>query len=157
MFTLNKDSSHTAALITYLQDQDPKVRLTVYYALAEYIVPNTLSKFEMVDIINNVSGIRHSLKEIVYKINELAIIDASLLERIFNNVLEFRIKSITNISTYNTNLIDSNCFQDIIGVTRYYPADDIHTINSNFDLFKRVVGEVVQYLREQDYKEKING
>ena len=141
MFTLNKDSSHTAALITYLQDQDPKVRLTVYYALAEYIVPNTLSKFEMVDIINNVSGIRHSLKEIVYKINELAIIDASLLERIFNNVLEFRIKSITNISTYNTNLIDSNCFQDIIGVTRYYPADDIHTIN----------------LREQDYKEKING
>ena len=70
MFTLNKDSSHTAALITYLQDQDPKVRLTVYYALAEYIVPNTLSKFEMVDIINNVSGIRHSLKEIVYKINE---------------------------------------------------------------------------------------
>ena len=150
MFTLNKDSSHTAALITYL-------RLTVYYALAEYIVPNTLSKFEMVDIINNVSGIRHSLKEIVYKINELAIIDASLLERIFNNVLEFRIKSITNISTYNTNLIDSNCFQDIIGVTRYYPADDIHTINSNFDLFKRVVGEVVQYLREQDYKEKING
>lgn len=157
MFTLNKDSSHTAALITYLQDQDPKVRLTVYYALAEYIVPNTLSKFEMVDIINNVSGIRHSLKEIVYRINELAIIDASLLERIFNNVLEFRIKSITNISTYNTNLIDSNCFQDIIGVTRYYPADDIHTINSNFDLFKRVVGEVVQYLREQDYKEKING
>ena len=157
MFTLNKDSSHTAALITYLQDQDPKVRLTVYYALAEYIVPNTLSKFEMVDIINNVSGIRHSLKEIVYKINELAIIDASLLERIFNNVLEFRIKSITNISTYNTNLIDSNCFQDIIGVTRYYPADDIHTIDSNFDLFKRVVGEVVQYLREQDYKEKING
>lgn len=157
MFNLQKDKPHTIKLINYLQDSDPKRRVVVYYALAEYLIPDLIKDLNVSDIVGSASSIRASVKSLVYSINELAIIDASQLERIFNSVLDFKIAAITNVAAYNTNILQANCFQDILGVTRYYSVDDIHTINNNFELFKLVVGEVIQAIREEKIAKQNSG
>lgn len=148
MFVIQKNSPHTVKLINYLQESDPKRRLVVYYALAEYIVPTLIGKINLGDLEVTASAIRGGIKTLVHDINEAAIVDTALLERIFNNVLDFKIGAVSNISAYNTNILQANCFQDILGISRYYSVDDIHIINNNFELFKLVVAEVIQAMRE---------
>lgn len=148
MFILNRQSEHVSKLITYLQDANPKNRLVTYYAIAEYVVPYIIKDMDPAKLLAGCPDVTLSIKDIVYNLNELAIIDKSLLERIFNNVLNYKLHSIASYKTVNEDLINSICFQDILGITKYYVAEDIHTINTNFNLFKQVVTIVIEIIRE---------
>lgn len=150
MFVLNKNSEALNRLIGFLQDANPKFRTVVYYAIAEYMVPHLLKDIELSKLVSKDTNVIQSIKDIVYKLNELAIVDKTLLERIFTNVLEYKLHSLTCYKNVFNDLVTANCFQDILGITRYYTADDIHTINTHFDLFKRVVATVVEVLRESN-------
>lgn len=148
MFILNRQSEHVSKLITYLQDANPKNRLVTYYAIAEYVVPYIIKDMEPGRLLDRRLDVTLTVNEVVYNLNELAIIDKSLLERIFNNVLNYKLHSMASYKTVNEDLINSICFQDILGITKYYVAEDIHTINTNFNLFKQVVTVVIEIIRE---------
>lgn len=148
MFVLNRQSEHVSKLITYLQDANPKNRLVTYYAIAEYVVPHIIKDMDPARLMAGCPDVAIAVKDIVYNLNELAIIDKTLLERIFNNVLNYKLHSISAYKTVNTDLLNSICFQDILGITKYYVAEDIHTINTNFNLFKQVVAVVVNIIRD---------
>lgn len=150
MFLLNKNNPSVVKLVGLLQDQDIKVRLTAYYAMAEYIVPSVLKGYEIGQLADKVSEIKQTISTLLHQLNEIAIIDLSLLERIFSNVLEYKLSTITYVRAYNTRLIEVECFQDVLGITKYYPADDIHTINTHFDTFKLAVGYTVLFLKDFD-------
>lgn len=148
MFILNRQSEHVSKLITYLQDANPKNRLVTYYAIAEYVVPYIIKDMEPGRLLDRRLDVTLTVNEVVYNLNELAIIDKSLLERVFNNVLNYKLHSMASYKTVNEDLINSICFQDILGITKYYVAEDIHTINTNFNLFKQVVTVVIEIIRE---------
>lgn len=150
MFVLNKNSEALNKLIGYLQDANPKFRTVVYYAIAEYTVPQLLKDIEISRLINKDISVIQQIKDFIYKLNEVAIVDKTLLERIFTNVLEYKLHSLTCYKNVSYDLLSANCFQDILGLTRYYTADDIHTINTHFDLFKRVVATVVELVKESN-------
>ena len=147
MFLLNKDNPNMVKLVGLLQDQDIKVRVTAYYGMAEYMIPDILKGYEVSQLVEKASEIKQTISETLHKLNEIAIVDLSLLERIFNNVLEYKLSTISYVKEYNISLSEASCFQDVLGITRYYPADDIHTINTHFDTFKLAVGYTVLYLR----------
>lgn len=148
MFNLSKNSPHTAKLVSFLQDANPKSRLVTYYAIAEYVVPYLIKDLPTERLLNKYAHVTVPINHVVYKLNELAIIDKELLTRIFNNVLQYKLHNITSYSFANNNLIEASCFQDILGITKFYTAEDIHTINTNFNLFKQVVVTVVEILNE---------
>lgn len=148
MFILNRQSEHVSKLITYLQDANPKNRLVTYYAIAEYVVPYIIKDMEPGRLLDRRLDVTLTVSEVVYNLNELAIIDKPLLERVFNNVLNYKLHSMASYKTVNEDLINSICFQDILGITKYYVAEDIHTINTNFNLFKQVVTVVIEIIRE---------
>ena len=143
MISLPKDNEHIINLVKYLQDTNPTNRLVSYYAMAEYIVPFLLTKQI------NPEVVKTTIKDLIWKINELAIIDKPLLERIFNTVLEYKLYNAQGFNNNNpaNELLMAVCFQDVLGITKFYTAEDIHTINVNFNLFKQVMVEVVEVIK----------
>ena len=143
MISLPKDNEHIINLVKYLQDTNPTNRLVSYYAMAEYIVPFLLTKQI------NPEVVKTTIKDLIWKINELAIIDKPLLERIFNTVLEYKLYNAQGFNNNNpaNELLMAVCFQDVLGITKFYTAEDIHAINVNFNLFKQVMAEVVEVIK----------
>ena len=143
MISLPKDNEHIINLVKYLQDTNPTNRLVSYYAMAEYIVPFLLTKQI------NPEVVKTTIKDLIWRINELAIIDKPLLERIFNTVLEYKLYNAQGFNNNNpaNELLMAVCFQDVLGITKFYTAEDIHTINVNFNLFKQVMAEVVEVIK----------
>ena len=143
MLSLPKDNEHLINLIKYLQDTNPTNRLVSYYAIAEYVVPYLLS------LNNDAEHVKTIIKDLIWRINELAIIDKPLLERIFNTVLDYKVYNAQGFNSNNpaNELLMAVCFQDILGINKFYTAEDIHTINTNFNLFKQVMVEVVEVVK----------
>lgn len=145
MFTLNKNNENVSNLIKFLQDTSPKNRLVAYYALAEFLVPYLLS------VHKDGEATRKALKDSVWKINELAIVDKTLLERILMTTLDYKLFKSTgySITGPNDTIMRAVCFQDLLGISKFYTAEDIHTINLNFNLFKQVAVEVAAIISKE--------
>lgn len=144
MVKLNRNDENVNNLIKYLQDTNPTARLVTYYALAEFVVPYILG------VTNNENEAKQSVKETVWTINELAIIDKVLLERVFSTTLEYKLYNSSGFTVKNPkeNVFTATCFQDVLGITRFYTAADIHAINTNFNLFIKVATEVLAIINK---------
>lgn len=153
MFKILKDSEPLAQIRDFLQTTDPKARLVTYYALGEYLVTYLVAS----DATRDEAAIRASIRNLVYELNELAIIDKTLMEKIFNNILGYKLFLFNSYGQINSNLLQATCFQDVLGITTYYATDDIHTINTHFELFRRVVVTTIALINQhKDIMIKVN-
>lgn len=140
MFKLVKDNVHCDKLIKFLQDTNPVNRSVAYHAMAEFLVPQFIKEY-------GIENCKQQIKDFIWNINEMAIIDRTLLERIFNTTFEYKLFTL-DPANVNKNLLESTCFQDVLGISKFYCAEDIHTINVNFNLFLQVATEVITIMNQ---------
>ena len=86
-----------------------------------------------VEVVNcqDLTGINIDILTIVDAIGEIAIIDRDVFKSKLSNAISFKVESRTN----KFSILGAVCFEDFIGLTKYYSHMELIAINKNFSIF----------------------
>lgn len=124
---MKKLTKEAKTLKEVIHTTDSEKRVVVYHAVAE-VIANELLNMDRMER-KNVS------KKIIDYINEICIIDTSLMNNILNTTINYKIAKREN-SNLKNDLYSFTSFNDVLGIGFYYSKATIESIDNNFKLYK---------------------
>lgn len=125
------NSDQKSSLIDVLQLPDPDKRFVVYYGVSIALVKLFLANF---DLKLNKPELQLKINNLVNEIAEMAILDRTLFESIFNKVFNHFYNLMT--ANYNYNVFQISCVLSVFGIDDLFTQDDIALIDKQLELFK---------------------
>lgn len=126
------NSDQKSSLIDVLQLPDPDKRFVVYYGVSIALVKLFLANF---DVKLNKPELQLKINKLVDEIAELAILDRTLFESIFNKIFNHFYNIMT--AKYNYNVYTVSCVLGAFGIEEVLTKEDIELIDKQLDLFKQ--------------------
>lgn len=126
------NSDQKSSLIDVLQLPDPDKRFVVYYGVSIALVKLFLANF---DTKVNKPELQLKINKLVDEIAELAILDRTLFESIFNKIFNHFYNLM--IAKYDYNVYPFSCVLGAFGVEEVLTHDDVELIDKQLDLFKQ--------------------
>lgn len=125
------NSDHKGSLIDVLQTPEQDKRFVVYYSVSIALVKIFLANM---DIKLNKPELKLKINKLIDEIAELAILDRTLFENIFNKVFTHFYNLMT--ANYNHNIYLIDCVLGAFGIQDLFTKEDIELIDKNLELFK---------------------
>lgn len=125
------NSEHKSSLIDILQTPDQDKRFVVYYGVSVALVKIFLANM---DTKLNKPELQLKINKLIDEISELAILDRTLFENIFNKVFTHFYNLMT--AKYNYNIYQIDCVLGAFGIQDLFTKDDIELMDKNIELFK---------------------
>jgi len=124
---MKKLSKEAKILKEVMHTIDSEKRVVVYNAVAEVIANELLDE-------SKINQRKIGTKVIDY-INEIVILDTTLMENILTNTIKYKMSKRKNINLQNE-MYNYSSFNDVLGIGLYYSKSTIESIDKNFKLYK---------------------
>lgn len=120
-------------IIKLLIKQNNDERIVIYNAIGRVVGRVLANKFISKEI-QSQAELRVVIKNFIYELNEIAILDKTLLENYLNKWSKFFLPVTSNDDLDTIAFSDS--FETVVNLNKYFNKKDIELINNNYSLFR---------------------